>query len=487
MIRARESKPGEHLEMKAVVLAGGEGTRLRPLTLTRPKPMIPLGPEPAIHYVLSQLSREGFREIVMVTGYLRNQIMEYLGDGSNLGLRITYAVEPDEFLCGTAGSLKLIEHLLDETFLVAQADTLSEIPLTEALKLHRRNGAYATIALTRVKNPSVFGVAVIDADSTITEFQEKPPKEQVRSDLASTGFYILEPEALDHIESEKWDFAKDLFPRLLKLDKKLSGFVSEAFWVDIGSLSGYLRGTRWVLGGTNGKAPHNADNAGLRNPVVTDADAHVGRSVLITGPALIEKEVVIEDEAKIGQDCVIKRSARISSGTALDRSVIMERASIGRDCTISGSVIGQAADLQRNVAVEGSIIGPGCVIGEGAHILSGSRIWPNVRIEANARVNGIVAVPLEKAFYFYTGLGQYTGILATSIEEFVQALEKAPMGSIEFHASRRDFEKWVRQVLASDELADGVEAIRRRAVTGEELRRDLVEVTKEWADKVSSR
>lgn len=472
--------------LKAVVLAAGEGTRLRPLTLTRPKPMIPVGREPAIHYLLSQLSREGFDEIVMVTGYLRDQIMDYLGDGSKLGLRMTYVVKPDEFLCGTAGSLKLAEHLLHDTFLVAQSDTLSDIPLREAVNLHRRSEAQATIVLTKVRNPSEFGVAVVDGNNAITGFQEKPSQEEARSDLASTGFYILEPDALDYIENEKWDFAKDLFPRLLKFNKRLSGFVSDAFWVDIGSLSGYLRGVRWVLEGKSGEASRNELTATLRRPVTVDMGAHMGHNALITGPALIEREVTIEDDAKIGQDCVIKTGSLISSGAVVDRSVIMERASIGRDCAITDSVIGQAAILHGNVTVKGSIIGAGCVVGERVDVLDGSRVWPNVQIGADEKVKGIVGASVEKGFYFYTDFGQYTGLMATSIEGFIQALEKAPIKSIEFHSKRRDYEKWIRHVLGSNELANGMEGLRRQAVTGEELRHGLIEVTRKWAHRVLS-
>jgi NDP-sugar pyrophosphorylase family protein len=411
--------------------------------------------------------------------------MEYLGDGSKLGVRITYEVEPDGLRIGTAGSLKLGEHLLGDTFLVAQADTLTEIPLREAMDFHHKSGALATIVLTRVHDPSDYGVAVIDEKNAITEFQEKPSKEEARSNLVSTGFYIMEPESLDYIMDNKWDFAKDLFPRLLDLHKKLYGFASDAFWVDIGNLEGYLRGVRWVL--DNMTQPQNALATGLPNPVMTDTTARIGQRAQITGPALIESGVTIEDEAKIGQYCVIKRNAIVSSGTVIERSAIMERVSIGRNCTIMDSVIGQSAILHGNITVNGSIIGPGCVIGDRVNLLNGSRVWPNVQIGADKRVKGIVAAPLETAFYCYTNFGQYTGLMATSIEGFIEALEKSPLESIEFHAKRRDYEKWVRGVLALNELADGIEDLRRMGLTGEGLRHDLIEVTKKWADAIESR
>jgi len=468
---------------KAIVLAAGEGMRLRPLTFVRPKPMTPVGPEPTIHYLLSKLSQEGFNEIVMMTGYLRDQIMGYLGDGSNLGVRLTYVAEPDEFRFGTAGSLKLAEHLLHDTFLVAQADTLTEIPLREAVDFHRKSGALATVVLTRVHDPSDYGVAVLDENNVITEFQEKPGKEEARSNLVSTGFYIMEPESLDYITDHSWDFAKDLFPRLLKSHKKLSGFVSDAFWVDIGNLEGYLRGVKWVV---DNMTQTHALATGLPSPVITDRTALIGRRAQIAGPALIERDVTIEDGAKIGQYCVIKRNARVSSGSVVERSVVMERAYVGKDCTITNSVIGASAVVQRNTTVNGSIVGPGCVIEENVDIFNGSRIWPNIKIGAYEKVAGIVGTPLEKAFYFYTSFGEYTGILASTIDGFLDALEIVPIESVEFHTKRRDYERWTRDVLLSNELADCIGDIRRMAVTGERLRRDLIRVTEKWADEVVS-
>jgi carbonic anhydrase/acetyltransferase-like protein (isoleucine patch superfamily) len=251
----------------------------------------------------------------------------------------------------------------------------------------------------------------------------------------------------------------------------------------MGNLPGYLRGVRWVLEKTT--RPNDVVATELSSPVIIDGEAQIGRHAQITGPALVERGAIIEDEVKIQRYCVPKRNAHVSSGTVLDRSVIMERASMGRNCAIIDSVIGQSAILQGNITVKGSIIGPRCVIGERVEVLSGSRVWPNVRIGADERMTGIVAAPIEKAFYFYTG-GQYTGLVATTIGGFIEALEKVPIESIEFHAKRRDYEKWTRDVLTSNELADGIEDLRRNAVTGEELRRSLIGVTKKWADEISS-
>lgn len=470
--------------MKAVVLAAGDGTRLRPLTFTQPKPLIPVAREPMISYILSQLKREGFEEVIMVVGAMQDQIIDYVGNGSKFGLRITCVMKPREFKSGTAGSLKLIEHLLDDTFLVAQSDTLSEIPLKQAMDFHIKSRSHATIVLTRVEDPSHFGVAVIDNSGAIIEFQEKPSLAEAKSDLVSTGFYILDPSTLDYIENETFDFAMDLFPHLLKLRKKISGFVSDAFWVDAGTLAGYLRGTRWAL--DNLALAPTSDLRVQGSSVFVANDSEVGSNVLISGPALIEAGAVIEDGASIRPYSVIKRDARVQRGAVVDRSVILEKATVGRDSKVEGCVVGQTGKLRANITAEGSIVGPGSVIGQRANLLAGSRIWPNVQIPAAQTVDGIVFVDLQKAFHFYRSLHEYTGVTASTAGGFVEALEQVPIESIEYHAKRREFEKWVRGVLQSNDLADEMEGLRRKGIIGEELRNDLINITKKWAEQVST-
>jgi NDP-sugar pyrophosphorylase family protein len=464
---------------KAVILAGGEGTRLRPLTFTHPKPMVPIGKEPVIHYLLTRLSTEGFSDVVMVVGYLRNQIMSFVGDGSRWGLRVNYAVESNEAHYGTAGSLKLAEHLLDETFLVTQADTITNMHLADAVRFHTKSGSYATIVMTRVQDPWNFGVAVLDEDQKIIEFQEKPRKEEAKSDLVSTGFYVLEPEVLDHILAENWDFAKNLFPHLLDLQKRISGYPTDDFWVDVGNLDGYLKGMKWVLnaeGDLSPKERRNIDSAHLQESDEAGTTSASQR--------LVEQGAVIEEGVRINQS-VVKKDARICMNSSLNDCMVMERSYIGRNCIISDSVIGQAAVVNDESVVHGSIIGPGGVIGSKVRLNQGARIWPNVHVPDGDTVSGIMAVPMEKAFYFYTGIGQYTGLIATSVNGFIEALEVAPIQSLEFHAKKRDFERWVREVIGSSELADAVEGIRRRALVGEELRSALVDAVKRWAHKVS--
>lgn len=220
---------------------------------------------------------------------------------------------------------------------------------------------------------------------------------------------------------------------------------------------------------------------------MTHGSASIARGVQIAEPVIIERDVTIEERVKIGRDCSVKRNALISSGSSIERSAIMERVYVGRNCTISDSVIGETVVVHDNASVSGSIIGPGCVIGDRATVLSGSRIWPSVSILSDEVVSGIIASPLETAFYCFTNFGHYTGILATSVEGFIEALERSPIDSIEFHAKRRDYEKWIRDVLGLNELADGIEEIRRMGLTGEDLRGELIEVTRKWADAIESK
>jgi mannose-1-phosphate guanylyltransferase len=449
--------------------------------------MLPLGPNPIIHYILSHLSKNGFSDIIIIVGYLRDQLMGYLGDGSRFGVRITYVVEPEGVAFGTAGSLKLAAHLLDETFLVVQSDTMSEISLTDMAQFHHDRAGEVSIALTEVEDPSQYGVAVLGDKDEIVKFLEKPPPGTALSNLVSTGFYILEPEIVDYIENEKWDFAKDLFPYLMRLGQQLFGFASKSFWVDVGELRGYLKGVAWVL--------HNLDKAssskvdpvgGSEGSFFTNGDVRTGQHTRISGPVWIENSSVIGDDVRIEPNTVLKENSYVNNGTGLDETVAFERTIIGKNCSVKSTIIGERAILGNDVSVERAIIGQGCNIGDRVKILPGSRLWPNTDVENDGTVDGIMAVPRDKSFYFDTLLGQYSGILASSIGEFLEALKIVPLESLEYHIGRRDFEKWTKDVLGSIELADNIRTIRRSQLKGEELRLQLIDVVKEWAERVSS-
>jgi len=449
--------------------------------------MLPLGPDPIIHYVLSHLAESGFHDIIVIPGYLGDQIMGYVGDGSKFGVGVTYVVEPEGVTFGTAGSLKLAAHLLDDTFLVVQSDVITELPLREMGLFHSDRGGEVSIGLTTVEDPSSYGVAVVDEGDEIVKFVEKPPIGSSESNLVSTGFYILEPDVVDYIENERWDFAKDLFPYLMRLGQHLFGYASDAFWVDVGELKGYLTGVNWVLRNLVKNPPRDARMIGSPNEAVfARGDITVGRNAKITGPAWVENGATLGDGVQVKPGTVLKENSQLLSGTSVEAGVVFERAVIGHNCSVKSTIIGERAVVGNDVTIDRAIIGQGCNIGETVKILSGSKLWPNTRVQAGSTVDGVVAVPRDKSFYFDTGLGQYSGVLASSIEDFLGAFKIVPIEALEYHIGRRDFEKWTKDVLGSVLLADNIRTLRRSQLKGEDLRLQLIGVVQEWAQRVSS-
>ena len=234
--------------MKAVILAGGEGTRLRPLTSNPPKPMMPVANKPMMEHIVSLLAQHGFDDIVVTVAFLANQIRDYFGDGSDFGVTMRYATEDTPL--GTAGSVRNAADELDDTFLVISGDVLTDIDLTAFVKAHRDAGASASIALKHVENPLEFGIVITQPDGTIERFLEKPTWGQVFSDTINTGIYVLEPEVFDFIpEGEVVDFSSDVFPALLDDGHTLHGHVTDGYWEDVGTLEAYIRAHTDMLDG----------------------------------------------------------------------------------------------------------------------------------------------------------------------------------------------------------------------------------------------
>jgi NDP-sugar pyrophosphorylase family protein len=223
---------------KAIVLCGGKGTRLRPYTYSIPKPMLPLGRKPILEYVVQSLKENGITEMVFTVGYLKEQIISHFGDGKKLGVKISYSEEQHEL--NTAGSIKPIESQLKDTFVVLMGDHLSLLDIKKMLKFHAEQGALATIALKRQGVPLEYGIAHMEGDR-ITSFQEKP----IIQNLVNSGVYVLEPEIFKYIK-EGDDFARDVFPKLLADKKKISGFVFDSYWLDIGRTTDYEQMNRMI-------------------------------------------------------------------------------------------------------------------------------------------------------------------------------------------------------------------------------------------------
>src|SRR5207248_4710075 len=226
---------GRTAAMKAVVMAGGEGTRLRPLTSNQPKPMVPIVGKPCMEHIVELLKRHGFEDVIVTVAFLPQAIRSYFGSGETLGVDIGYSVE--ESPLGTAGSVKRAAGRLDDTFLVISGDALCDVDLTQLVEAHREKQASVTIGLKSVDNPLEFGIVVTDEDGRVERFLEKPSWGQVFSDTINTGIYVLEPEVLRHIPTDRpYDFSKELFPLLLEMGRPMYGCVLEGYWQDIGNL-----------------------------------------------------------------------------------------------------------------------------------------------------------------------------------------------------------------------------------------------------------
>ena len=260
--------------MKAVVMAGGEGTRLRPLTSNQPKPMVPIVGKPCIEHILELLLKHGLNEVIVTLAFLPQAIRSYFGDGEALGIDVDYSIEDSPL--GTAGSVKLAASDFDETFLVISGDALCDIDLTALIEFHKQRGAAATIGLKSVENPLEFGIVVTDDEGRIERFLEKPSWGQVFSDTINTGIYVLEPEVLRRIPSdEPYDFSKQLFPLLLEMGRPLYGYVVDGYWQDIGDLGQYAQANYDAL---DGLVQLNVPGLQLRGNIWLSERAEVGRA-----------------------------------------------------------------------------------------------------------------------------------------------------------------------------------------------------------------
>jgi len=369
--------------MRAVVMAGGEGTRLRPLTTRRPKPMVPIANRPLLEHTIDVLKQSGVHEIVATLQYIPDVIENHFQDGSQFGVRINYLRE--EKPLGTAGGVKRAEEFLDETFIVFSGDVLSDIDLSRAIRFHQRKGAIATILLTRVPNPIEYGVVITNEEGKIKQFLEKPGWGEVFSDTINTGIYVLEPEVLRHVPSQtEFDFSKNLFPKLLERGEPLFGYIGDGYWCDIGNPIQYLQANHDALRGLIKLRIPGSE----KNGVWIDLDAEIEKNVEINSPVLIGKNSRILRNAKITEFSIIGDGVTIDEGATIKRSVIWNHSLIGSKADLAGCVVGEKCHIRDGATLlEGAVVSDECVVGRGATIKSGIRVWPGKMIEAGSIVN----------------------------------------------------------------------------------------------------
>jgi mannose-1-phosphate guanylyltransferase/phosphomannomutase len=375
--------------MRAVVMAGGEGTRLRPLTSNQPKPMVPLLGKPCMRYILELLRGHGIVETVVTLAFLPKIIRDYFGDGSSLGVSLNYSVETSP--AGTAGSVKLAEsHLADEAFVVISGDALTDIDLDAVVAFHEARGALVTIVLKRVANPLDFGVVVVDAAGRIERFLEKPTWGQVFSDTVNTGIYVLEPEVFDHIPADRpFDFSQDLFPLLFDNGAPLYGYVAEeGYWQDIGSLPQFLDANRDLL---DGKVRAAVEGIELEGRVFIGATSGIDSLENIKGPAFIGNYAKIDPKARIMPYSVLGNNVVVKGYAETRHSVVDSNSYIGASSKVYGSIVGKNVDIKGGVTLsEGVAVGDECMINEQAYVAPGVRIYPFKTVESGAQVNSSI-------------------------------------------------------------------------------------------------
>jgi mannose-1-phosphate guanylyltransferase len=349
---------------QAVIMAGGEGTRLKPLTNTRPKPLLPVLGRPCIEYVINSLTSAGVEEIFIACGYRSQDIVKSLGETSRSGAKIIYAYE--ETPMGTAGAVKLLQDRLHGTFVVGSGDTLTDADLGNLIDFHREKDAFVTMSLTEVDKPEQFGIVGVNAEGRIERFKEKPSPEEVFSNVINAGTYVLEPEALDHIPvATKYDFSKNLFPDLLQQGKVLCASPLKGYWKDIGRPKDLFQA--------------NIDLAERR-----------GQNITIRG-ALCKGKIAGSgfnaEGAKLFGPVFVGTGTRLGKGTSVTRSAIGKESTVGEKATIEDSLMLDHCQIGAGTIIRGSILGEGCVVGPGVSLVD-SVLGDGVRLEGPASLHG---------------------------------------------------------------------------------------------------
>ena len=373
--------------MKAVIMAGGEGTRLRPLTSNQPKPMMPIANRPMMEHVIELLKRHGFDEIVVTVAFQANAIRTYFGNGAEFGVHMVYATE--ETPLGTAGSVRNAMEELDEPFLVISGDVLTDMDLGSIVDFHQNRKAMATIGLKSMENPLEFGIVITRDDGSIERFLEKPSWGQVFSDTINTGVYVLEPSIFDYIDAEKSvDFSSDVFPRMLDDGMAMFGFVGDGYWEDVGTLDAYIKVHQDVL---DSQVGIEISGFQVGEGIWLGEGSEVDPAAIIDGPAIIGDYCRVEAGARLGEYTVLGSNVRVGADAFLERSVVHDNVYLGQGVRLRGAVVGRSSDLRRGARLEeGVVIGDECFVGEHAVIHPGVKVYPFKTVEHGAIVNSSI-------------------------------------------------------------------------------------------------
>jgi mannose-1-phosphate guanylyltransferase/phosphomannomutase len=364
-------------------MAGGQGSRLRPLTSNQPKPMLPIVGRPMMEHVLRLASRHGITEAVATVHFLASLVRNYFGDGADLGMSIRYATEEEPR--GTAGGVKNAQALLGDRFLVLSGDSVTDVDLTDLIRFHQEKGAAVTVTLKQVEDPLEFGIVITDADARVERFLEKPGWGDVFSDTINTGIYVVEREVLDFVPDEgEFDFALDLFPLLLEKGLPIFGYVTDRFWTDVGTVESYLAAHRSVL---NGEVSVSFDGFEVQPRVWLGPGAELDPGAEVTGPVFVGEDSRIEAGATVREHTVIGTGVTVRTDAFLHRAIVHDYAYVGPSTSLRGCVVGRNTDLKFGARLEeGVVVADECRIGEGAVLNPGVRVYPFKTVDPGAVV-----------------------------------------------------------------------------------------------------
>ena len=419
--------------MKAVVMAGGEGSRLRPLTIQRPKPMVPVVNKSVMAHIIDLLKQHGIVDIVVTVQYLANEIQEAFGDGEAYGVNIQYSLE--ETPLGTGGSVKNAQEWLDDTFLIISGDAVTDFDLTAIIDYHKQKKAMATLTLYRVPNPLEYGVVILDENGQVQQFQEKPSWGEVFSDSINTGIYVLEPKALDYFPKNKvFDFSQDLFPLMLKNGDPIFGYVASGYWTDIGNIQEYMRACADILYSRVRLAEPIGQRLG--EGIYAGEDVEIAPDARLYGPIYLGRGVKIKGGVDIHGPTVIDDDTIVDTRAVIERSIVWRNCYIGERSEMRGAIICRQCNLKSGVMVsEGVVIGDGTTVSDSVTIHPGVKIWPNKHIDTGAIIKSSLIWGSQARRVLFSRFG-VTGLVNVDVTpEFAAKLGAAygatlPKGSL---------------------------------------------------------
>lgn len=353
-------------------MAGGQGTRLRPLTCDRPKPLVPVANRPVLEHLVRLLKKHGFDEIYLTTHYLPDRIERALGDGSQFGVELHYAIEPHPL--GTAGAVSRVARSFSETFLVISGDCLTDIDLREAVKLHRERSALATLVVKEVDDPRQYGIVAADESGRIYRFLEKPKPHEIFSYTANTGIYVLEPESLRGCPAEHpYDFSKELFPKLLASGEPLYAVQGEGYWSDIGNCAQYIQSQ---LDALDQKVRLPALPAAPTPGVWLHPTAVIDDRAQLVPPVMIGEGARVAARARVGPGAVLGDGCQVHPEAVVERSVVWEAGTIGSEAVVMGAAVGAGAVVEERVRLlEGVAVGERARVRAERTVRAGGKVW----------------------------------------------------------------------------------------------------------------